>query len=161
MDRILITLTVNGVKHSVLVAPETTLLQLLRDCLNLKGTKEGCGKGDCGACTVLMDDRAVNSCITLAGQAAGKRITTLEGLADSELHPLQQAFVEEGAVQCGFCIPGMIMSALALLRKNPHPDRDSIRAAIAGNLCRCTGYQKVIRAIERASGAPAAPAERH
>lgn len=148
-------LTVNGREVRLELAPETTLLQLLREHIGLTGTKEGCGKGDCGACTVLLDGEAVNSCLVLAGQAQGRRITTIEGLAEKELHPLQKAFIEEGAVQCGFCIPGMVMSAAALVDRNPSPTTDEIREAISGNLCRCTGYQKIIHAIEKAAHGPA------
>lgn len=129
-----------------------TLLEFLREDLGLTGTKEGCGKGECGACTVLLDGKPVNSCLVLAYQADGREVLTIEGLErDGRLHPIQEAFVTEGAVQCGFCTPGMIMSARALLGVNPSPTRDEIRRAISGNLCRCTGYAKIIKAIEAAA----------
>lgn len=129
-----------------------TLLQMIRDELGLTGTKEGCGEGDCGACTVLVDGRAVNSCLMLAIDVDGKAITTIEGLSrGDELHPLQKAFVEKGAVQCGFCTPGMILTAKALLDLNPLPTEEEIRFAIAGNLCRCTGYAKIVEAIQVAA----------
>ncbi len=129
-----------------------TLLEFLRRDLKLTGTKEGCGEGECGACVVLVDGRAVNSCIFMAVQAHGKDILTIEGLKkkDGELHLLQRAFVEEGAVQCGFCTPGMIMSAAALLKKKPNATREDIAAGLAGNICRCTGYEKIFKAVEKA-----------
>lgn len=148
----LITLTVNDCAYEVAVAPNRTLTQLLRDDLNLLGTKEGCGVGDCGACTVIMDGRPVNSCLVLAVQADGSDITTIEGVATSEgLHPIQQTFVEMGAIQCGFCTPGMVLSARSLLEKNPHPTEHEVRGALSGNLCRCTGYQKIVEAVQEAS----------
>ncbi len=143
-----LTLRINGKSYRTEVEPLTTLLEVLRDDLGLTGTKEGCGEGDCGACTVLVDGQAVNACLFPALEARGKEVVTIEGLArDGRLHPLQQAFVEKGAVQCGFCIPGMIMSAKALLDGNPSPSDDEIKLAIAGNLCRCTGYIKIIEAV--------------
>lgn len=143
-----ITLTVNGEKYDVFVTPNRTLADVLRDDLDLTGTKIGCGTGDCGACTVLMDGKAVNSCLVLAIDARDKEIITIEGLAKGEeLHPLQRAFIDYGAVQCGFCTPGMILSAKALLDKKPKPTEMEVRTAIAGNLCRCTGYIKIIEAI--------------
>jgi carbon-monoxide dehydrogenase small subunit len=145
-------LKVNGQIHQVSVEPNRTLLDVLRYDLRLTGTKEGCSTGNCGSCTVLLDGKAVNSCIVLAVEAEGKEITTVEGLAhQGKLHPLQQAFIDEGAVQCGFCTPGTILSAKALLDSNPHPTAEQIRMAIAGNICRCTGYDKIVRAILRAS----------
>jgi carbon-monoxide dehydrogenase small subunit len=130
----------------------TRLLDLLRDGLGLTGTKEGCGEGECGACTVLLDGRAVNSCLVLAPQADGKEVVTVEGLArGATLHPIQQAFVDEGAVQCGFCTPGFIMAAYALLLRNPDPSDEEIRLALEGNLCRCTGYTKIVQAVRRAA----------
>lgn len=143
---------INGKEYELLVEPRTTLAQLLRYELGLTGTKVGCDLGDCGACTVLMDGRPVNSCLVLAVRADGREITTIEGIEqDGELHPLQKAFVDAGAIQCGFCTPGMILSAKALLDKNPRLGRDQIREALSGNLCRCTGYQKIIDAVEEAS----------
>ena len=137
---------------SLEVEPHWTLLRVIRDELGLTGTKEGCGEGDCGACTILLDGRAVNSCLILAVDADGKSITTIEGLAHGgELHLLQRVFLERGAVQCGFCTPGMILTAKALLDQKPHPTEGEIRLAIAGNLCRCTGYSKIVEAIQAAA----------
>jgi len=145
----LIHLTINDKPYDVAVAANQTLADLLRDQLRLTGLKKGCEMGDCGSCTVIMDGKAVNSCLVLAMQADGRAITTIEGLqTDDGLHSVQKAFVEKGAIQCGFCSPGMILSAKSLLDKNPSPDETQIRAAIAGNLCRCTGYQKIIEAIQ-------------
>lgn len=147
-----ITITVNGETHSFRVPVNRTLLQLLREDLGLTGTKEGCGEGDCGACTVLLDGKAVNSCLVLAVEADGKKVVTVEGLAQNgELHPLQQAFIDEGAVQCGFCTPGMLLAAKGLLDENPLPTEAEIRQAIAGNLCRCTGYVRIVKAIQTAA----------
>ena len=132
-----IRLQVNGIEHDLEISPQERLLDVLRDRLGLLGTKEGCGSGDCGACTVLMNGRPVTSCMILAATVDGADILTIEGLEENgELHPIQQAFIDEGAVQCGFCTPGMIISALALLKENPDPSEDDIRRAIAGNLCR-------------------------
>ena len=154
MTRQVFTLRVNGRTHEVFSEPNRTLLEVVRDDLRLTGAKEGCGTGDCGACTMLVDGRTVTSCLVLAPDAQGREITTIEGLANAEqLHPMQQAFIETGGVQCGFCIPGMILSATALLEANPHPTRDEIRVGIAGNLCRCTGYRKIVDAIESAANA--------
>jgi carbon-monoxide dehydrogenase small subunit len=148
----LISLTINKKAYEVAVAPNKTLAQLLREDLNLLGTKIGCGIGDCGACTVIMDGRTVNSCLVLAVQAEGSVITTIEGIADGKkLHPVQQAFIEHGAVQCGFCTPGMVLSAKTLLDKNPKPTELQVREALSGNLCRCTGYQKIVEAVQAAS----------
>jgi len=145
-------LTVNGSLYELAVQPWETLLEVIRDKVGLTGTKEGCGLGECGACTVIMDGKTVNSCLVLAVEADGKQITTIEGLADGDkLHPVQQAFVEHGGLQCGFCTPGMIMSAKALLDENPHPSEAEIRRGIAGNLCRCTGYTKIIESITSAA----------
>ncbi len=142
-------LTINGQPVSIATAPNRRLIDLLREDLKLTGTKEGCGIGECGACTVLLNGKAVNSCLVLAGQVEGAEILTIEGLAQNgQLHPLQENFIKYGAVQCGFCTPGMIMSAYALLLENPSPSEDEIKAAIAGNLCRCTGYKQIIEAIE-------------
>jgi carbon-monoxide dehydrogenase small subunit len=146
-----ITLTVNGKPYELSVLPWRTLLEVIREDLGLTGTKEGCGLGECGACTVIVDGRTVNSCLMLASEADGKQITTIEGLADGGLHPVQQAFVDHGGLQCGFCTPGMIMSAKALLDENPRPSEAEIRKGIAGNLCRCTGYTKIIESITAAA----------
>lgn len=145
----LITLTVNGDPYSIAVDPWRTLNEVLREDLGLTGTKLGCGDGDCGACTVLVDGKSVSSCLTLAVAVNGKDTTTVEGLAPSgeELHPIQEAFIEKGAIQCGFCTSGMEMSALNLLKQNSSPAEAEIRAAISGNLCRCTGYYKIVDAI--------------
>jgi len=147
-----IQLTVNGKKYNLEVENDTTLLKLLRNELGMTGTKEGCGAGECGACTVIMDGKAVDSCITLAVQANGKDITTIEGLADGkQLHPIQNAFINAGAIQCGFCTPGMVLSTKALLDHNPSPSEEEIREALAGNLCRCTGYVKIVEAVKIAA----------
>ncbi len=145
---------VNGTDRTILVKTNQTLLNMLRDNLGLTGVKEGCGKGECGACTVIMDGNSILSCMTLAVEADGKEITTIEGLTvNGKLHPLQESFVEKGAIQCGFCTPGMIMTAKALLDKNPHPTREEIKHGINGNICRCTGYVKIIDAIEAVANA--------
>jgi carbon-monoxide dehydrogenase small subunit len=141
-------LTVNGVPYEVHVSPQSTLAETLREDLDLFGVKLGCGEGECGACTVLLNGLPVSSCLILAVEAAGCEITTIEGVATAEgLHPLQQSFVEYGAVQCGFCTPGMILSAKALLDETPDPSEYQIRRALSGNLCRCTGYQKIVDAV--------------
>ncbi len=141
----------NGERKEAEVSPEMTLLELLREVLGLTGTKEGCGEGECGACTVLLDGRPVYSCLLLAAQVDGREVETIEGVGtEEEPHPLQRAFVRKGAVQCGFCTPGMIMTAKALLEENPRATRSEIREAIVGNLCRCTGYWQIIEAIEAA-----------
>ena len=148
-DRKLLQMKVNGKPVEILVKPNRTLLDVLREDLGLTGTKKGCGQGDCGSCTVIMDGRAVHSCLVLALQATGKEVETIEGLGTSEnLHPLQASFIRNGAVQCGFCTPGMLMSAVALLRKKENPTEEEIRKAISGNLCRCTGYVKIVKAIQ-------------
>jgi len=145
----IISVTVNGVQTEVAVAPNTTLADMLREQLGLTGTKKGCEMGDCGSCTVILDGKPVNSCLVLAMQASGRTVTTIEGLASEKgLHPLQEAFVEKGAIQCGFCSPGMILSGKSLLDQNPNPGEEEIRRAISGNLCRCTGYQKIVEAIK-------------
>ena len=150
----LITLTVNGTPYEVAVEPRQSLLQLLREELHLTGTKEGCSEGECGACTVLLDGQTVDACLIFALEAQGRDVTTIEGLAQGDqLHPVQKAFAEYGAVQCGFCTPGFLMTAYALLQETPHPSHDEVREAIAGNLCRCTGYAPIIQAIVHASGA--------
>ena len=145
---------VNGQEYQVIIEPHMLLIDVLRDKLGLTGTKYSCGAGDCGACTVLIDGKPSFSCLTLAVTARGKNILTIEGVADgNELHPIQQAFVDQGAVQCGFCTPGMILSTKALLDENPQPSRDEIKTALAGNLCRCTGYVKIVDAVEAAAAA--------
>ena len=155
------TLTVNGEPVDVLVRPYETLLDTLRETLGLTGPKEGCGTGDCGACTVHLDGKAVASCLVLALQARNRTVRTIEGLdAGGTLHPLQDAFVRHGVPQCGFCIPGVLMAAAALLAETPRPSEDEIRYGIAGNLCRCTGYTKMITAISEAAPAVAQGASR-
>lgn len=145
-------LKINGKDCEIASPAVTTLLDVLRYELRLTGTKEGCGTGNCGSCTVLVNGKAVNSCLVFAGEMEGKVITTIEGLStDGKLHPLQQAFISEGAVQCGFCTPGVILTAKAFLDSNPHPTESEARQAIAGNLCRCTGYDKIVRAIMSAA----------
>ncbi|MDR7855632.1 2Fe-2S iron-sulfur cluster-binding protein [Tissierella sp.] len=144
-------LTVNQKLFEISVDENLRLIDLLRDKLGFHGTKEGCGEGECGACTVIMDGETVNSCLVMAFQANGSNITTIEGMEkDGKLHPIQQAYIDAGAVQCGFCIPGMVLSTKALLDKNSHPNRDEIREGISGNLCRCTGYNKMLDATEMA-----------
>jgi len=151
MKKLKICLDVNGERHELLVAPNRSLTDVLRENLGLTGAKHGCDEGECGACTVLFDGVPVNSCLVLAAQAEGHEITTIEGLANgTELHPVQEAFVEHGAVQCGFCTPGMVLSAKALLDRNKRPTEHEIRTAISGNLCRCTGYQKIVEAVQAA-----------
>jgi aerobic carbon-monoxide dehydrogenase small subunit len=145
--KVAIELTVNGEKCSLEVKPNQTLVDVLREDLGLTGTKKGCGEGKCGSCTILMNGRPVNSCLVLAVQADGAEILTIEGLAGKEPHPLQVAFTEKGAIQCGYCTPGMILTAKALLDVNPNAGEDEIKEAIAGNLCRCTGYNKIVEAI--------------
>jgi carbon-monoxide dehydrogenase small subunit len=148
------TLNVNGVGYPVEVEPWRSLLSVLRDEVGLTGSKEGCDDSECGACMVLLDGRPVNSCSYLALQADGREVTTIEGLAapDGELHPLQRAFLDQGGVQCGFCTPGMLISAKALLDENPSPSEEEIRLALSGNLCRCTGYSGIVRAVQSAAG---------
>jgi aerobic-type carbon monoxide dehydrogenase small subunit (CoxS/CutS family) len=147
-----LTLRLNGEEVSVLVRPDALLLDVLRDELGLMGTKEACGQGECGACTVLLDGEPVASCLVPALKAQGREVLTVEGLATGgELHPLQKAFIEHGAVQCGYCTPGMLMSAKGLLGRNPHPTEEEIKEAISGNLCRCTGYVKIVEAIKAAA----------
>lgn len=144
-----IAITVNGEKHVLSVTGEERLIDLLRNQLNLTGTKEGCGEGECGACTVIMEGTLVNSCLVLAFQAQDKVIETIEGMTrqDGSLHPIQQAFLDSGAVQCGFCTPGMVLAAKAILSNNQNPSEAEIREGISGNLCRCTGYEKILEAI--------------
>ncbi len=145
-------LKVNGDVYNLEIPAHRTLLSVIRDEIGLTGTKEGCGTGDCGACTVLLDGKPVNACLVLAVEARDREVTTIEGVAgDGALHPVQQAFVEKGAVQCGFCTPGMVLSAVALLKENPRPSRDQVKHAIAGNLCRCTGYVRIVDAVVAAA----------
>jgi len=153
MQKQILTFTLNGEPVQIEIKPHLTLLQVLREELELPGTKEGCGMGECGACTVLLDGKTVNSCIFPALEAEGKSVVTIEGVADSKrgLHPIQKAFIERGAIQCGFCTPGMVLSAKALLDENPKPTEEEIRNGIAGNLCRCTGYLQIIEAIKAVS----------
>ncbi len=154
-----ITIEVNGVPETAEVDVRTTLLRFLRDGLALTGTKEGCNEGECGSCMVLLDSRPVNSCLVLAVEADGAKVTTVEGLSmGGELHPLQKAFLVHTAVQCGFCTPGMIVSAAALLREVPDPTEEEIRSALAGNLCRCTGYRQIVDAVKDAAAAMRAEA---
>jgi aerobic-type carbon monoxide dehydrogenase small subunit (CoxS/CutS family) len=148
MKSVPIILIINGEKYDLEVKPFWSLLYVIRDKLGLVGTKLGCNSGECGACTVLVDGKAINSCLMLAAQANGKEITTIEGLEkDDKLHPLQQAFIDHFAVQCGYCTPGVILSAKALLDKKPNTNEEEVREAIKGNLCRCTGYVKIVEAI--------------
>jgi aerobic-type carbon monoxide dehydrogenase small subunit (CoxS/CutS family) len=146
-----LTMTLNGEEVTIYIQPDALLVDVLRDELGLMGTKEACGQGECGACTVLLDGQPVTSCLVPAAKAQGREVMTVEGLASGgELHPLQKAFIEHGAVQCGYCTPGMLMSAKALLDRNPHPTEEEIKVAISGNLCRCTGYVKIVEAIKAA-----------
>jgi aerobic carbon-monoxide dehydrogenase small subunit len=148
----LIELTVNGEQHELAVEPQETLLEVLRQQLDLTGTKEGCGTGECGSCTVLIGGRPVLSCLFLAVECHGQEITTIEGIAaDGRLSPVQQAFQDSGAIQCGFCTPGMILSATALLEEKPRPSESEIKKGLEGNLCRCTGYNKIIEAVNLAA----------
>lgn len=147
-----ISLTVNGDQHELLVETSWTLLETLRDHLRLTGTKEGCSNGNCGACTVMIDGRTANSCLVLAAEMDGNEITTIEGIAtQGKLNPVQEAFIKDGALQCGFCTPGFIVSTTALLQRDPDPSEVEIRTRLAGNLCRCTGYDKIIMAVEDAA----------
>ena len=150
--RMLVRTLLNGEETVFLCEPGQSLLEVLRETLGLTGAKEGCNNGNCGACNVLIEGRLVNSCCVLAPEVEGKSVTTVEGIAESgELHPLQQAFLEEAALQCGVCTPGFIVSAKALLEKKPRPSEHEIRYWLAGNLCRCTGYDKIVRAVQRAA----------
>jgi carbon-monoxide dehydrogenase small subunit len=145
--------TINGEPVEFLCEPRQSLLECLRDILNLTGTKEGCNDGNCGACTVLLDGRIVTSCLVLGVEAEGRNVVTIEGIATaSKLHPIQQAFLENAALQCGVCTPGFIVASKALLDREPHPTEDRIRLWLANNLCRCTGYDKIVRAVEQAAG---------
>ncbi len=154
MSKLSVTFTLNGEEETVNVEPDARLLDTLRKKLDLTGTKEGCGIGECGACTVIMDGKAVNACLVLTAQAEGSEILTVEGLeVNGELDPLQKSFIDNQAVQCGFCTPGMLMSARALLDQNDSPSREEIKTALEGNLCRCTGYQQIVDAVEEAAAA--------
>ena len=154
MKEVVTQFTLNGEAMKVSTPPSLTLLKLLRERLGLTGTKAGCERGECGACTVLLDGEPVDSCLVLVPQLEGRRVETIEGLPRGDrLHPLQEAFIANGAVQCGYCIPGMIMAAKALLDRNRNPTRQAIKEAISGNLCRCTGYVKIVRAIQAVSKA--------
>ena len=157
MAKQVVSVTVNGEPYEVFIDSRTTLLQLLREHLGLTGTKEGCSEGECGACSVIVNGRLVDSCLIFAAEANGGQVQTIEGLAvNGELHPVQKAFIECGGVQCGFCTPGMIMASKALLEAIPNPTEVQIRQALGGNLCRCTGYAKIIDAVQAAAGMMAA-----
>lgn len=152
MSKLHITTSINGEAVEYLCEPQETLLDVLRENLGMTGTKEGCATGDCGACSVLVDDRLVCSCLVLAAEAGGSEVTTIEGIAGGDgLHPIQQKFLENAALQCGICTPGFIVATKALLDKKPNPDEETIRYWLAGNLCRCTGYDKIIRAVQDAA----------
>jgi len=153
MEKSMINFILNGQKISAAVSTDRLLVDFLRDDLNLTGTKKGCNVGECGACTVIIDGNTVNSCMVLAATVDGSEITTVEGVGKGEISALQQAFLDYGAVQCGFCTPGMLLSAKALLDKNPHPTRKEIETAISGNLCRCTGYKKIVDSVEAVANA--------
>ena len=159
MSKVQVTTSINGEEMEFLCEPQQTLLEVLRETLSRTGTKEGCATGDCGACSVLVDDRLVCACLMLGVEAEGHEITTIEGIAtDDGLHPLQQKFLEHAALQCGICMPGLIVAAKSLLEKHPDPDETTIRYWLAGNLCRCTGYDKIIRAVQDAAKELAHPA---
>jgi carbon-monoxide dehydrogenase small subunit len=148
----ILSITINGRKRSLEAPPDRRLIDIIRDDLSLTGTKEGCGSGECGACTVLLNGKPVNSCLIWACQIQNAEIVTIEGITPEQgLHPVQEAFVQEGAVQCGFCTPGMILSSVALLSSNSNPSREQIKQALSGNLCRCTGYSKIFRAVQKAA----------
>jgi len=159
MRKVQVETDLNGETVEFLCEPQATLLEALRDTLGRTGTKEGCSTGDCGACSVLLDDRLVCSCLVLAVEAEGRRVTTIEGVAVGDgLHPIQQKFLEHAALQCGICTPGLVVATKALLDRHPQPDEETIRYWIAGNLCRCTGYDKIVRAIQDAANELASPA---
>lgn len=158
MSKIHVTSRINGQAEEFLCEPNQTLLDVLRDELGMTGTKEGCATGDCGACSVMVDDRLVCACLVLGAEVEGKEVATIEGVAGEQLHPIQQKFLEHAALQCGICTPGFIIATKALLEKNPDPDESTIRYWLAGNLCRCTGYDKIIRAVQDAAVELARPA---
>ncbi len=161
-QKTVIHITINGDETDLLCEPRQSLLEVVRDVMGLTGSKEGCGDGNCGACTMLVDGRIVDSCLMLAVEANGSTITTVEGLATpAGLHPLQQAFLEEAALQCGICTPGFLMASKALLDREPHPSEHRVREWLAGNLCRCTGYDKIVRAVLKAADAMAASQAHH
>ena len=148
MFNIKVSINVNGINYTKEIDPSIRLIDFLRDDLKLKGTKEGCGEGECGACTVIVNGKAINSCLMLASSADGKNVITIEGVSDKDkLHPIQEAFMEVGAIQCGYCTPGMILSAKALLDEKPNASEEEIKVSLSGNLCRCTGYKKIIQAV--------------
>jgi len=160
MEQVKFQATINGEQIALEIPAQLRLVELLRDTLGLTGTKEGCGEGECGACTVILDGEIVNSCLLMAMQADGREIVTIEGVAQGDqIHPIQQSFIDQGAVQCGYCTPGMVLAAKALLDKNPHPDRQAIKVALSGNVCRCTGYEKIIDAVADAADRLGAAAE--
>jgi carbon-monoxide dehydrogenase small subunit len=147
-----IELSINGINYDVIVSAEDLLIDVLREKVGLTGTKKGCGQGDCGTCTVIIDGRRTLACLTLAIACQGKSILTIEGVEQNgELHPIQKAFIEKGAIQCGYCTPGMVLSAKALLDENPNPTKEEIQRGISGNLCRCTGYEKIVEAVQEAA----------
>ena len=156
MPKFHLTLTVNGEPHELLVDPRRTLLDVLRNDLELRGAHRGCDSGDCGACTVLLNGLPITACLMLAADCDGATVTTVEGITPvSGLHPVQRALVEKGGIQCGFCTPGMVMAAIALLNDNPHPTAEDVREGLAGNLCRCTGYKKIVEAVRSVNGGEA------
>lgn len=153
MPKLLLNFTVNGELREVLIDPRRTLLDVLRNHLNLLGVHRGCDSGNCGACTVLLDGRPVTACLVLAIDCQGAQVTTIEGVSpDGELHPIQRALVERGGIQCGFCTPGMVMISIAFLRDHPHPTEEDVRCGLSGNLCRCTGYKKIVEAVMSVAG---------
>lgn len=153
MPKLLLTLTVNGEARELLIDPRRTLLDVLRNQLELRGTHRGCDTGNCGACTVILDGRLVTSCMVLAADCDGAEVLTVEGISpDGQLHPVQRALVEQGGIQCGYCTSGMVMASVALLNANPHPTEEEVRMGLAGNLCRCTGYKKIVEAVLAVAG---------
>ncbi len=153
MPKLVLTLTVNGEPRELLIDPRRTLLDVLRNQLDLRGTHRGCDTGNCGACTVILDGRLVTSCMVLAADCDGAEVLTVEGISpDGQLHPVQRALVEQGGIQCGYCTPGMVVASVALLNANPHPTEEEVRMGLAGNLCRCTGYKKIVEAVLAVAG---------